>query len=97
MTTDRLPIDSDRLPTAAGENSPAACAAAAAVAELVRQRAAVGLRKYGVTVSDNPLTRRQWLRHAQEEALDLAVYLQRLIDAEPAVESEPTGLEYRGG
>ena len=52
--------------------------------EMVRSRAEVGLAKYGVTVSDRPLTRRQWLRHAQEEALDLAVYLQRLIDMEPA-------------
>ena len=60
------------------------CASAAAVMEMVRSRAEVGLAKYGVTVSDRPLTRRQWLRHAQEEALDLAVYLQRLIDMEPA-------------
>lgn len=59
------------------------CTAAAAVMEMVRSRADTGLKKYGVTVSDNPLTRRQWLRHAQEEALDLAVYLQRLIDLEP--------------
>jgi hypothetical protein len=59
-----------------------ACAAAAAVADLVRDRAALGLTKYGVTVAQNPLSRRQWLRHAQEEALDLAVYLQRLIDME---------------
>jgi homospermidine synthase len=61
----------------------AACPTAEAVAAMVRQRAAVGLAKYGTTVADNPLSRRQWLRHAQEEALDLAVYLQRLIDAEP--------------
>lgn len=48
-------------------------------------RADVGLRKYKVTVSNNPLSRRQWLQHAKEEALDLAVYLQRLIDMEDGV------------
>lgn len=58
------------------------CTAAAAVMEMMRSRAAVGLTKYGVTVSDNPLAKIQWLRHSQEEALDLAVYLQKLIDIE---------------
>lgn len=45
-------------------------------------RSDVGQRKYNTTVSASPLTRRQWLQHAQEEAMDLAVYLQRLIDME---------------
>ena len=45
-------------------------------------RAAVGMRKYGVSVHDAQLSRREWLQHAKEEALDLAVYLQRLIDIE---------------
>jgi len=42
-----------------------------------------GLSKYGVTVEDNPLTRHQWLQHAYEEALDLAVYLKRLLTLPP--------------
>lgn len=50
----------------------------------LRARAEFGLRKYGVTVADAKLPRRQWLQHAKEEALDMAVYLQRLIDMEPA-------------
>lgn len=54
----------------------------ARVAMLLTQRSAVGVAKYGTTVAASPLTRAQWLRHAQEEALDLAVYLQRLIDME---------------
>lgn len=54
---------------------------AALVAEL-HQRAARGLAKYGVSVTDNPLSRREWLQHAKEEALDLAVYLQRMIEEE---------------
>lgn len=48
----------------------------------LHKRAATGLRKYGVSVSDAPLSRRQWLQHAKEEALDMAAYLQRLIDME---------------
>ena len=58
------------------------CAASAAVVDMIRRRAEVGLAKYGVTVSANPLPRVAWLRHAQEEAIDLAVYLQRLIEME---------------
>lgn len=45
-------------------------------------RAAAGLRKYGVALVDAPLSRRDVLQHAKEEALDLAAYLQWLIDAE---------------
>ena len=45
-------------------------------------RAARGLAKYGVSVSDNPLSVAEWLRHAKEEALDLATYLERLIRIE---------------
>ena len=40
-----------------------------------RQRS--GIRKYGVTVEGNPLKHEQWLQHAYEEALDLAIYLKR--------------------
>lgn len=52
-------------------------------ADLVR-RAQMGLVKYGTTVADNPLTHGQWLRHAYEEALDLAVYLRRIRGLAPA-------------
>ena len=50
--------------------------------ELLLQRSIVGLHKYGTTVNDNPLSRKQWLQHALEEALDLANYLQKLIQEE---------------
>lgn len=48
-------------------------------------RAHAGLVKYGVTTERKDLSRLQWLTHAQEEAMDLAVYLERLIqeDAKP--------------
>lgn len=43
-------------------------------------RAARGVVKYGVTLGDAPLSLRDVLVHAKEEALDLAAYLQRAID-----------------
>lgn len=52
----------------------------ARVCALVAQRQAFGLNKYKVSVAQNPLTHRQWLQHGLEEALDLAVYLQRSIE-----------------
>jgi hypothetical protein len=45
-------------------------------------RAKAGLLKYGTDTTRQDLTRAQWLKHAQEEALDLAVYLERLIQQE---------------
>ena len=36
--------------------------------------------KYGISVESNPLSQREWLNHAYEEALDLAVYLKRLME-----------------
>lgn len=50
------------------------------IRSLLLSRSEVGLKKYGVTTSDNNLTKKQWLRHALEEALDLAVYLQAAIN-----------------
>lgn len=43
------------------------------VVDRVRARAVKGLDKYGVTMERNDLTRLDWLQHAQDEALDLAV------------------------
>lgn len=50
----------------------------AEVCQDIAKRQAMGLKKYGTTVADNPLTKKQWIQHAYEEALDLAVYLKRL-------------------
>jgi hypothetical protein len=52
----------------------------ARVCEDIATRQALGLRKYGISVQDNPLTLRQWLQHAYEETLDKAVYLRRAIE-----------------
>ena len=48
----------------------------------VLSRAEAGLNKYGTTMGRDDLSRLEWLIHAQEEAMDLAVYLQKLIDEE---------------
>jgi len=52
------------------------------VAFKILQRAETGLNKYGITMERSDLTKLEWLVHAQNEALDLAVYLQKLIQEE---------------
>lgn len=53
-----------------------------AVAAKLQERAEAGLVKYGVTMERTDLSRLDWLIHAQEEAMDLAVYLEKLIQDE---------------
>jgi hypothetical protein len=48
----------------------------------ILDRAEVGLKKYGLTMDRKDLNRLEWLKHAQEEAMDLAVYLEKLIQLE---------------
>lgn len=48
----------------------------------IAKRQRRGIAKYGTTVRENPLQRKDWIRHAYEEALDLAVYLKRLMECE---------------
>jgi len=38
-----------------------------------------GLKEYGTTMDRTDLTELQWLQHAYEEALDLSIYLKKLI------------------
>jgi len=45
---------------------------------MLLQRSQVGLKKYGVGLDREDLTTEQWMDHAIEEALDLALYLTRL-------------------
>jgi hypothetical protein len=47
----------------------------ARVCEDIRQRQLMGIAKYKTTLEDNPAGRVERIRHAYEEALDLAVYL----------------------
>lgn len=46
----------------------------------ILRRSEVGKKKYGVTMERKDLTELEWLKHAQEEAMDLAVYLEKLIE-----------------
>jgi len=50
------------------------------VREKFKQRAEVGARKYGTTLERTDLTSLDWLLHAQEEAMDLTLYLEVLIE-----------------
>jgi hypothetical protein len=49
------------------------------VIEEIRNRSKVGFKKYGKTMTRTDLSVREWLQHALEEALDLSVYLKRVI------------------
>lgn len=49
-----------------------------AVCEAIRARRDAGRKKYGTTMERTDLTAPQWLQHAQEEAMDFAIYLEKL-------------------
>jgi hypothetical protein len=44
------------------------------------ERSNVGIRKYNTTLERNDLSTLEWLTHAQEEAMDFVLYLERLKD-----------------
>jgi len=46
----------------------------------IRERAEVGKNKYGVTMERTDLNTLEWLVHLQEELMDAAVYVERLLD-----------------
>ena len=48
----------------------------------ILKRSDEGKKKYGTTMEREDLSKLDWLKHAQEEAMDLAVYLQKLIELE---------------
>lgn len=48
------------------------------VARLMRQRADKGKDTYGTTMDRDDLSTEEWLDHAIEEALDLAIYLTKI-------------------
>ena len=48
------------------------------VIEQFKQRSEVGKVKYGITLDRTDLTRLEWLNHAQQEAMDMIVYLEKL-------------------
>ena len=52
------------------------------VCSKILERAEVGLYKYGTTMERTDLSRLEWLIHTQEEAMDMVVYLEKLINLE---------------
>ena len=42
------------------------------------QRSELGIKKYGVTLERTDLKPIEWIEHAQEEAMDFILYLERL-------------------
>jgi len=48
------------------------------VIEQFKQRSEVGINKYGVTLDRTDLSRLDWINHAQEEAMDFILYLEKL-------------------
>ena len=45
----------------------------------LRQREEKGIQTYGGTVDQANLSKEEWLKHAYEEALDLCIYLKKLM------------------
>lgn len=43
-----------------------------------KQRSEVGIAKYNTTLDREDLTDKEWINHAQEEAMDLILYLEKL-------------------
>lgn len=60
-------------------DQPAVCPVVERVREELRVRALHGLAKYGQTMDRPDRDLVAWLQNAKEEALDLAIYLERTI------------------
>ena len=50
-----------------------------AVVAKILNRQKQGFKNYGTSMTRTDLSTLDWLKHAQEEAMDMAIYLQRLI------------------
>jgi len=49
------------------------------VCEKIQERSNVGKSKYGVTMERTDLNTIEWLTHLQEELMDAAVYVEKLL------------------
>lgn len=49
------------------------------VCKKIKARSEVGKEKYGVTMEQEVLSIREWLVHLQEELMDAAVYVEKLL------------------
>lgn len=50
------------------------------VCEKIQERSKIGKAKYGVTMERTDLDVLDWLKHLQEEVMDAAVYLEKLME-----------------
>lgn len=48
------------------------------VIDKFNQRSEAGIKKYGVTLERNDLSFQDWIQHAQEEAMDFILYLEKI-------------------
>lgn len=60
------------------------------VSEKLLSRAETGFSKYGVTMERNDLSHVEWLVHLQEELLDGAVYIEKLLDVLSELKNQNT-------
>lgn len=49
------------------------------VMQKMMNRSITGMKTYGVSMARTDVSTLEWLNHAQQEAMDLAVYLERII------------------
>ncbi len=52
-------------------------------------RSNVGIKKYGVTLDRNDLTRLDWINHTQQELMDAILYLEKLKTFEGVLKDYP--------
>jgi hypothetical protein len=48
------------------------------VIDKFKERSNTGIKKYGVTLERNDLSFQDWIQHAQEEAMDFILYLEKI-------------------
>ena len=48
------------------------------VIDKFKERSNTGIKKYGVTMDRNDLSFQDWIQHAQEEAMDFILYLEKI-------------------
>lgn len=64
----------------------------ASVVDQFWERSSKGVAKYGSTLADSRLPLKAFLRHAQEEAMDFALYLETLSQKQASIEKAITEL-----
>ncbi len=78
------------------DNRPVSDPVVQRVMDKFRARHFQGMKTYGVTLEDNKASTLDWINHAQEEAMDFVLYLERLkVDVVPPGEYHLTATEQK--